>query len=74
MKKNMGSADRTLRIGAAIIVAVLIAMHRITGVLAIVLGIVAVAFFVTSFVGLCPAYIPLKISTLRRRGGTAPKA
>ena len=75
MKKNMGGVDRTLRIVAAIVVAALIAMHKVTGVLAIVLGILAVAFLVTSFVGWCPAYLPFKLSTLRKgKGGASPAA
>jgi hypothetical protein len=75
MKKNMGSVDRTVRIVAALVVAALLVMHKVTGVLAIVLGVFAVAFVVTSFVGWCPAYLPFKLSTLRKgKGGAAPAA
>jgi hypothetical protein len=74
MKKNMGSADRTIRIVAALVVAALLAMHKVTGVLAIVLGVFAVAFLVTSFVGWCPAYLPFKLSTRKGKGGAAPAA
>jgi len=66
MTKNMGAADRGLRIGIAVAVATLIAMHKITGVLAIVLGVFAAVFVITSLVGWCPGYAPLKFSTLRK--------
>ena len=33
---------------------------------ALVLGIVAVVFVVTSAIGFCPAYLPFKISTCRK--------
>ncbi len=35
----------------------------ISGPLAIVLGIIAGVLVVTSFVGICPMYIPLELST-----------
>jgi hypothetical protein len=63
MKKNMGTADRLIRTLIAIGVAVLYFAGRISGTLAIVLGIVAVVFLVTSLVAWCPAYGPLKLST-----------
>lgn len=69
MKKNMGTVDRTIRTLLAVAVAVLYFTGRISGTLAIVLGVFAVAFLVTSFVGWCPAYLPFGLSTLRRRSG-----
>ena len=63
MKKNMGTVDRTLRTLAAIVVAVLYFTGVISGTVALVLGIVAVVFLLTSLVGTCPAYLPLNIST-----------
>ncbi len=69
MTKNMGLLDRGIRTLIAVVIGVLIFTGRITGVLAIVLGIVAVAFLVTSFVSWCPAYIPFKLSTRKRSGG-----
>ena len=71
MTKNMGLLDRGIRTLIAIVVGVLIFTGKISGVLAIVLGIVAVAFLVTSFVSWCPAYIPFKISTRKQGGGEA---
>ncbi len=63
MKKNMGTADRVIRTLIAIGIGVLYFTGHISGTLAAVLGVVAVAFLVTSFIGSCPAYGPLKIST-----------
>ena len=66
MKKNMGSADRILRTVVALVVAYLIFTDVLTGTLAIVLGIVAAAFLLTSFVSFCPAYLPFGLSTKGR--------
>ncbi|HET6348601.1 MAG TPA: DUF2892 domain-containing protein [Candidatus Krumholzibacteria bacterium] len=74
MKKNMGAADRSIRIVVALIVIALYLTHRINGVVAIVLGIIAAAFLLTSVMGWCPGYIPLKFSTNKRPGGEKPAA
>jgi len=66
MKKNMGTADRAIRATLGIIVLVLILTNVLTGTLATILGIVAAAFLLTSAMSFCPAYLPLKISTLRK--------
>jgi Protein of unknown function (DUF2892) len=63
MTKNMGTADRLTRTVIAIAIAVLYFSGKISGTLAIVLGIVAVAFLLTSFVAWCPSYLPFGIST-----------
>lgn len=63
MTQNMGTVDRTIRILVAVAVAVLYFTGRIGGTLAIVLGLFAAVFVVTSFIGTCPLYIPLGIST-----------
>jgi len=63
MKLNMGTADRSIRIVIAAIIAVLYFTGQITGTVAIVLGIVAIAFLVTSIIGWCPGYLPFGLST-----------
>jgi hypothetical protein len=73
MNKNMGTLDRAIRILVALAVAVLYFTHRISGTLAIVLGIVAIAFVVTSLVGWCPSYLPFGVSTRKGSSG-APSA
>jgi hypothetical protein len=64
MKKNMGTIDRIIRILLAILVIVLYLTGNITGLAAIILGIIAVIFILTSIVGFCPLYLPFKISTI----------
>lgn len=63
MKQNMGAADRIIRLVIAAVIAVLFFTHVITGTLAVVLGIIGIVFVLTSIVGLCPLYLPFKIST-----------
>lgn len=63
MKKNMGTTDRTIRLIIVAIIAALYFGGQISGTVAIVLGIVAVAFLVTSLIGWCPTYVPFGIST-----------
>jgi hypothetical protein len=66
MKQNMGSTDKLLRIIAAVLIAILYFTNQITGTTAIILGIIAVVFLLTSAIGFCPLYIPLKISTRKK--------
>ena len=63
MKNNMGSADRILRILAAIVIAVLYFTGQIEGVVGIILGLLAIILVLTSLVGFCPLYLPFKLST-----------
>ena len=66
MNKNMGFVDRFIRILVAAVIAVLFFTDQITGLAAIILGILALIFLLTSFVGLCPAYLPFKIKTMKK--------
>ena len=61
MKKNMGIADRSIRIIIAAIIAVLFFTGVIEGTLGIVLMIVAGVFLLTSLIGFCPLYLPFGI-------------
>ena len=63
MTKNMGNLDRALRLIVVAAIATAYFMGQISGTLAIVLGVVAAVFFLTSLVGTCPAYMPFGIST-----------
>lgn len=65
MKKNMGSMDKGIRILLAVLIAIFYFTNQITGVAAIILGIFAVVFLLTSFVGFCPLYATFKLSTLK---------
>jgi Protein of unknown function (DUF2892) len=67
MKKNMGSADRIIRV---IIAAIFIALYftgKITGTLGIVLITLSVIFVATSLISFCPLYLPFGLSTLRKK-------
>ena len=66
MKKNMGSADKVIRILVAIVIVGLYFGNLISGTVAIVLLILAGIFVVTSFVSFCPLYLPFGISTRQR--------
>lgn len=63
MKRNMGNLDRIFRLIVVLIIAGLFAAGQISGIAAIILGIVAVIFLVTGVIGWCPAYLPFGIST-----------
>jgi len=65
MKKNMGIADKLIRILLAIIVGFLYYNNVISGTVAIVLGILAAIFILTSFISFCPLYVPLGINTCK---------
>jgi hypothetical protein len=67
MKANMGSADKTIRILLAITVGVLYYFGAISGTLAIILGVLAIVFVVTSFISFCPLYYPFGISTRTKK-------
>lgn len=67
MKRNMGNLDRGIRLAIAAIIAVLIVTGTVSGALAIVLGVLAAVFVLTSAIGFCPLYAPFGISTCPRR-------
>lgn len=63
MKKNMGTADKAIRILVAIVIAALFFTNVITGTLGIVLLVFAAIFLLTSIVSFCPLYLPFGIRT-----------
>ncbi len=63
MTKNMGNLDRAFRLIVALIIGIAYLMGLLSGTIAIVLAVVAVAFLLTSLVGTCPAYLPFGLST-----------
>lgn len=66
MKKNMGVADRVLRIIVAIAIIGLYYAGLISGTWAIILLILAGVFILTSFISFCPLYFPFHFSTIKR--------
>lgn len=61
----MGTADKIVRILVAVVIAVLYFMEIISGTLAIVLGVLAAIFVLTSLVSFCPLYMPFGIKTCK---------
>jgi hypothetical protein len=70
MKPNMGTIDRSIRVLFAAAVAVLYFAGALSGTAAAVLGALAVVMVVTSFVGFCPLYVPLHLSTRKKESGS----
>lgn len=66
MTKNMGTIDRIVRLILAVAVGVLYFTGLISGTVAIILGVLAIVFLLTSLVGFCPLYAPFKLSTIRK--------
>ena len=63
MKKNMGSADRVIRL---ILAAVMVGLYFggfVSGTIGIVLLVLAGVFVLTSFVSFCPLYTIFGLST-----------
>ncbi len=67
MKKNMGMADRIIRMILAAIIATLYFTNIIPGTLGIVLLALAAIFVLTSFLSSCPLYLTFGLSTLRKK-------
>lgn len=63
MKKNVGTIDKVIRLLLALTVGVLYFTGVITGTLAIILGLVALMFVVTSFMSFCGLYTLLGVNT-----------
>ncbi len=65
MKKNMGTADKVIRIIIAALIAGLYFGNVLTGTVGIVLLVLAAVFLLTSFMSFCPLYAPFGISTCK---------
>jgi hypothetical protein len=66
MKQNMGLIDRVLRVLIAVVIVALFFANVISGVVAIVLLIIAGIFVLTSLISFCPLYIPFGLSTRKK--------
>lgn len=67
MRKNMGTADKVVRILVAIVIVALHFSNIISGTVSINLLILAGVLILTSFMSFCPLYYPFGIST-RKKG------
>jgi hypothetical protein len=65
MKKNMGSADRIVRLILAAIFAVLYFTNTVSGTLGIILLVLGGVFVLTSLISFCPLYAPFGFSTCK---------
>ena len=63
MKKNMGLADRIIRIVIAVVMGILYFTGTVSGTLGLVLLILAAVFVLTSLISFCPLYAPFGIRT-----------
>lgn len=67
MKKNMGTADRIIRVLIAVVIAVLWFTKTIDGTLGIVLMVLSGIFVLTSLFSFCPLYLPFGLSTCKTK-------
>ncbi|MDE3236960.1 MAG: DUF2892 domain-containing protein [Bacteroidota bacterium] len=63
MKKNMGTADRVIRVILAIVFAVLYFTQTVTGTAGLVLLILGAVFLFTSVISFCPLYTLVGLNT-----------
>ena len=63
MKKNMGNADRVIRILITAAIVILYFSNVITGTLGLVLLVLAAVFLLTSLVSFCPLYTLVGLNT-----------
>ncbi len=56
MKKNVGTADKVIRILLAVVITLLYFTHVVSGTWGIVLLVLAAILLVTSLVSTCPLY------------------
>jgi len=67
MEKNMGSADRIIRMIVAVIIVALYMTKVISGTTGIILIALAAVFLLTSFISFCPLYRVIGLSSLRKK-------
>jgi hypothetical protein len=65
MKKNMGSADKMIRVIIAATIAILYFTGTVTGTLGIVLLVLGGIFLATSLISFCPLYAIFGLSTCK---------
>lgn len=63
MKKNMGTADRIIRVIIAAIFAFLYFNGTVTGTIGVVLLVLGAVFVLTSLVSFCPLYTIFGLNT-----------
>lgn len=67
MKRNMGLIDRVIRVVLAAALVIVALAGKLHGALLIILLVVAAILLLTGLVGYCGLYVPLKISTNKKK-------
>lgn len=67
MKKNMGSADKVIRLLLAAVFILLFVFNVVSGVLGYILLALAAIFILTSLVSFCPLYTIFGIKTCKTK-------
>lgn len=67
MKANIGSSDKLVRLAIAIVLVVLYYMEIVTGVVGLLLLVLALLLTFTSLINFCPLYALLKINTAKKK-------
>jgi len=65
MKRNMSNTDRIVRVLISALFAYLYFGGIVTGILGIVLLVLAGVFTLTAVIAFCPLYAPFKLSTYK---------
>lgn len=63
MKANVGNIDKSIRIGVALLVGLLVYFKVLTGTVATIALVASAVLVLTSLVGFCPLYRIIGIST-----------
>lgn len=66
MKRNIGTADRIIRIFVAVLIGFFYFTGVLTGTLGIVLMVLGVVFLATSFISFCPIYSIFGLTTAKK--------
>ena len=64
----MGTLDRGLRIIIAIVASIFYFGGAMTGILGTIVLVLSIIFLITGFVGFCPIYAPLGLSSVMKKG------
>jgi hypothetical protein len=69
LNKNMGQADRVIRLLVAVVIFILYFTGVISGTVGIILGLLGLILAVTATVSVCPLYLPFGLSTRKKTEG-----
>ena len=67
MKENMGIADIAIRLFLAAVISILYITNAINGTFGVIALVIAGLFIITSFIGVCPLYSILGLTTRKKK-------